>query len=176
MSEQIQIRRYRADDVDAIHEAVIESVAELSRWCLWCHPGYTKPETQAWIDERPRAWDTNDEWAFVITDAHDRFLGSCGLHRIDLRNHCAELGYWVRTSATRQGIATKVTRLLCQYGFGERGLERIEIIVSVDNLASQRVAIKAGGVREGTLRKRIALHDGRHDCAVFSILKQDFCV
>ena len=38
----------------------------------------------------------------------------------------------------------------------------------------QRVAEKVGGVREGVLRERIELNDRRHDCVLYSILKDQF--
>jgi RimJ/RimL family protein N-acetyltransferase len=51
------------------------------------------------------------------------------------------------------------------------GLERIEILAAVGNLASQKVAEKAGGVHEAVLRQRIRLHGRREDCLLFAILK-----
>ncbi len=173
MVGEIRIRRYRPGDVDAVFEAVTSSQAELSRWMPWCHAGYSRDDSAAWVESRPGAWERNDEWSFLIVDAEDRLLGSCGLHRLSLKDGVAELGYWVRTSAARQGVATTATRQLCQWAFDEAGLDRIEILASLENVASQRVAEKAGGVREGILRQRISLHGRRHDCVLYSILQTD---
>lgn len=170
MDRTVQIRRYRSVDVDALYDAVMESHAELSPWMPWCHSAYSRSDTESWVNSRSAAWELNQEWSFLIVDAADRVLGACGIHRIELRNGVAELGYWVRTSATRQGVATSATRQLCEWSFRERGLHRLEILVSAENLSSQRVAQKAGGVREGVLRERILLHGRRHDCELWSIL------
>jgi RimJ/RimL family protein N-acetyltransferase len=70
----------------------------------------------------------------------------------------ANLGYWVRTSETGRGIASKATRLVAQFGFAELGLQRIEILAAVGNVASQRVAEKAGAVRECVARKRLLIN------------------
>ena len=79
-----------------------------------------------------------------------------------------------------------VTGLLLAWGKGdeeafqqlvplvERELHRIEILVAVDNLGSQKVAERAGAVREGILRQRLNSPDRRHDCILFSILKTEF--
>jgi RimJ/RimL family protein N-acetyltransferase len=173
MSNQIHIRRYRPEDVDALAEAVLESRAELSPWMPWCHPEYSRQDAVTWVDSRPQAWEQNQENSFLIVDARDRLLGTCGLHHIDLRNHLGEIGYWVRSSATRQGVATQAVRRLCQWAFEEGGFHRIEIVVSVENRASQRVAEKAGGIREGILRERLLLQGRRHDCVLFSILNRE---
>ena len=174
MNLTIQIRKYRPDDVDALFSAVVASKAELLPWMPWCHEEYSRSDTATWVDGRPTAWDRNDEWSFLIVGNNDAILGSCGIHRLDLKNGVGELGYWVRTDLTQQGIATEATRQLCRWAFSEGQLRRIEILASVENLASQRVAVKAGAVREGILRHRLVLHERPHDCVLFSILKEEF--
>ena len=172
MPLSIHIRRYEPGDIDAIYEAVIESQAELTPWMPWCHAAYSKQETTGWVESRCSAWERNEEWSFVIVDAAGRFLGACGIHRFDLRNETAEVGYWVRTSATGQGIASEATRQLAQWAFRETGLHRLEIIAAVENVPSHRVAEKAGATREGVLRERLLLRGQRHDGVIFSLLRR----
>jgi len=171
MTTDLRIRRYEPRDVEAVYEAVMESRAELAPWMPWCHAEYARQDSAAWVAGRPDAWKRDEEWSFLVVSSEDRLLGSCGIHRLDLRNGVGELGYWVRTSATRRGIATEATRQLCQWAFGEAGLARIEIVASMENVPSQRVAEKAGAVREGVLHGRLLLHGRRHDCVLFSIVK-----
>lgn len=42
----------------------------------------------------------------------------------------------------------------------------------MENLASQRVVIQAGGVYEGTLRERLFVQDQPHDCKLFAVLRE----
>jgi ribosomal-protein-serine acetyltransferase len=84
------------------------------------------------------------------------------------------LGYWVRSSRHKQGIATRATKLLIHYGIKDLKLNRIEILAAVENLASRRTVEKAGGVQEAILRHRIALPDKIHDAVLFSIVPADF--
>ncbi|HUG68127.1 MAG TPA: GNAT family protein [Pirellulaceae bacterium] len=172
MTREIQIRQYHADDVNAIYEAVMESKPQLSPWMPWCHANYSRQDLVTWVEGRPSAWERDESWSFVIVDATRRLLGTCGIHRLDLNNRNGELGYWVRSSATRQGIASQATRKLCEWAFAEKGLHRVEIIMSVENIASQRVAENAGAVREGILRQRLLLNGRRHDAALYSILNE----
>ena len=80
----------------------------------------------------------------------------------------------MRTSATRQGVARSALRQLCEWAFGEKGLRRLEVLSSVENIPSQQVALSSGFVREAVLRERIVLHERPHDCVLFSILKAEF--
>src|SRR5262245_32789118 len=101
------------------------------------------------------------------------FVGGAGLKCIHRVHQFANLGYWVRTSATGRGLATRATRLAARFGFEQLGLHRIEIVVAVDNLASQRVAERAGAVREGVARKRLLIRGESHDAVMYSLVAQD---
>ena len=173
MSNPIQIRRYRPTDVDEIHEAVMESHAELSPWMVWCHDDYSRDDTATWVEGRPDAWKNNQEWGFVIVDENDQFLGTVGIHRLDLLNGVGEAGYWVRTSATGRGVASTALLLLCDWVFAEKNFHRVEILAATDNFGSQKVAQKAGAVREGILRERVHFRGERLDIVLFSILNDD---
>jgi ribosomal-protein-alanine N-acetyltransferase len=55
-----------------------------------------------------------------------------------------EVGYRLLHEAWGQGFATEVARELVRYGFEEVGLDRIIGLTHPDNVASQRVLMKAG--------------------------------
>jgi RimJ/RimL family protein N-acetyltransferase len=50
-------------------------------------------------------------------------------------------------------------------------LNRLEIVAAVENIPSQRVAEKAGAIREGIARSRLFLNGRFHDAAVFSFAR-----
>lgn len=170
----VLLRPYRLSDVNNLYEAARESIAEASVWMAWCHADYSNEESRAWIESRAEAWEKETDYDFVITDAKDGFfLGGCGLNRFDHANRTANIGYWVRTSRTRGGVATAAAQLLVRFGFGDLELNRIEIMVAVDNKASQRVAEKTGAVREGILRSRWIVHEKVYDMVMFSLIPKD---
>lgn len=55
-----------------------------------------------------------------------------------------EVGYRLRYGAWGRGYATEGARALLRYGFDELGLHRIVGVTHPDNVASQRVLVKAG--------------------------------
>jgi RimJ/RimL family protein N-acetyltransferase len=53
-------------------------------------------------------------------------------------------------------------------------INRIEILVAVGNIPSQKTAEKAGATREGILRKRLKIGNEIHDAVIYSFVKADF--
>lgn len=170
----ITLRPYRTEDIDILYNAVRESLNELLPWMPWCHPDYSRNESETWVQERPEQWENGLAYDFTIRDtADDSFLGACGIDKINSSIGMANLGYWMRTGRTKQGTATAATLLLAEFGFEKLSLNRIEIIVAVDNLASRRVAEKSGATREGVLRNRLMIKGAPHDAVMFSLVPED---
>lgn len=170
----VTIRPYRIDDVAALYESAIESRAELAPWMPWCHSEYAIDESRSWVELQVANFAEGNEYNFVVVSSDDRFLGGCGLNLFDRANRRANLGYWLRTSATGNGYATEAVRQLAWWAFESTDFERLEIVVAEGNVASQRVAERAGAVREGVLRARLFLYGVAHDAVVYSFVRRDF--
>ena len=168
------IRPFREEDAYLLYEAVRESVSQVSPWLPWCHQNYSIEESREFIGSRELASQGGEWYSFGIFEKNDgTFLGGVGINFINRVHQLANLGYWVRTSATGSGIATMATRLAARFGFEELGLHRIEIVAAVGNVPSQRVAEKAGAKREGVLRKRLLIHGESLDAVLFSLVLED---
>lgn len=171
----VALRPPADSDVADIYAAVRESLPELLPWMAWSHPDYRRIEAAEWIRSTGQSWANDTEYSFVIHDPADgSFLGTCGLNGLDRLNRWANLGYWVRTGATRRGIATRAATLIADFGFRQLGLDRIEILAATENEPSQRVATKVGAVREGVLRRRLRVGASSYDAAVFSLIRDDW--
>jgi RimJ/RimL family protein N-acetyltransferase len=168
------IRPLRQEDAGALYEAVRESISEVSLWLPWCHQNYSIEETREFIGSRELASQGGEWYSFGIFEKDGGgFLGGVGINFINRTHEMANLGYWVRTAAAGRGVATMATRLAARFGFEELGLHRIEIVAAVGNIASQRVAEKAGAKREGVLRKRLLIHGESLDAMLFSLVPED---
>ncbi|MHB1033680.1 MAG: GNAT family N-acetyltransferase [Pirellulales bacterium] len=170
----VRLRPYRAEDADSHFEAAIESVVAASPWLPWCHAGYTREDSVQWIASREEAWRSDSDYSFAILEyTTGAFLGGCAVNRIDRVNLRANLGYWVRTSRTGRGFATAAARLLARFAFDELGLQRIEILAAVGNVASRRVARKLGAVEECVAKNRLRLAGRQHDAVCFSLIPEN---
>ncbi len=167
----ISLRVPESGDAAAILDAVRESLAELQPWMTWCHPGYGIADALQWAGTRRGAAEAGDAYEFVISDAEGGLLGCCGVNTVNRENRFANLGYWVRTSQTRRGIAAEAVRRLADWAFANTDLQRLEVVVAVGNTASLRVAEKVGALREGTLRSRICVHGAFQDAVMHALLR-----
>jgi ribosomal-protein-serine acetyltransferase len=162
------------EDALDIAEAVRESILELDPWMPWATADYSSADASSWITSCAEALPLGAAFEFVIRAADGALLGSCGLNHIDQDNRRANLGYWVRTTQAGQGIAAAAVRLLVAWTFGHTDLERLEIMPSVRNLRSQRVAEAVGARREGVQRNRLLLHGTFHSAVMYSIVRADW--
>jgi RimJ/RimL family protein N-acetyltransferase len=167
----IALRPYHPDFAPALFEAARESLAAVGPWMPWLHDGYALENARIWTERQQANFASGIEFDFMILDSSDRFLGAIGLNSVDLANPRANLGYWVRTSAQGRGVATEATHLIIEWAFANTPLVRLEVVISVENAASLRVAEKAGAVREGVLRSRILLHGRMHDAVLYAFIK-----
>jgi ribosomal-protein-serine acetyltransferase len=173
MPADVSIRPFREDDADGLYESVRESIDDLIRWMPWCHLEYSISEAREWVETQIAAFKARDEFNFAIITGERHVAGVCGINAINWENRLANLGYWVRSSQVRCGIATRATRLLADWAFQNTELNRLEILVSIRNHPSLRVAAKAGAVWEGVLRGRLQHRGEMHDAVLFSIVRAD---
>jgi ribosomal-protein-serine acetyltransferase len=171
----IVVRTYREDDAPLLFEAVRESIAEVAPWLPWCHENYSIEESREFVRSRQSASQGDEHYSFAVFQKDDpqHLLGGIGLNFINRVHQFGNLGYWARTSAAGQGITSQAARLVAQFGFEQLGLQRIEILAAVPNVASQRVAQKIGALREGVLRKRLLIRGEPQDAILFSLVRED---
>jgi len=170
VSSPIVIRPFTLDDAPALVAAVRESVSELTPWMPWCHPGYSLQDAGTFIKTAMDGLAKRTCFEFAITSG-GAVLGVSGINQLDKANLRANVGYWVRSTAAGRGVATSAVGLMRKWAFASTELVRLEILVAISNLPSQRVAEKAGAVREGVLRRRLLLHGVSHDAVMFSLTR-----
>ncbi len=173
----ITLRPYAVQDIELLHAAVVESLTELVPYMDFAHEGYSVEESTTWVSRRSSEWKDGLAYDFAIVDGQNgKYLGGCGINRFDEGRNVANLGYWVRTSCTRRGVATAAARLLSRFGVEQLGLRPIGLHVALPNRASQRVAEKSGATKEGVLRNGMFVRNLTYDCVVYSFIPQDFGV
>lgn len=170
----IVIRPHEADDIAPMFAAVVESMATVGRWMSWCHPDYSMQDATTWYERAAHAWTVEGDREFGIFDATSgQVLGCVGINQVNRVNLFANMGYWVRSSHERRGIASTAARLASDYAFANLGLARIEIAVLPDNAGSRRVAEKIGARFECIARSRLHFKGETRDAAVYSLVRDD---
>jgi len=166
-AEGITLRPFEERDVSAIARAAQDE--DLHRFIPELPFPYTEGDAAAYVTAT-RSWDERERLARAVVDAASgELLGS-----IDVRlGEVGSIGYWVAPWARGRGVATSALRALSRWALTSAGVERLELTTHPGNLASQRVAEKAGFQREGTLRSQVRFREGRRDSVIFSLLPED---
>jgi RimJ/RimL family protein N-acetyltransferase len=108
---------------------------------------------------------------FAILDAADgSFVGLAAAPKLDREAKTVELGYLVAPEARGRGIASAALWRLTRWAFDELGAVRLELLISVGNDASKRVARRCGYTFEGVLRSLHLKQGVRADTEIWSKL------
>lgn len=158
-------------DADACVAAARESAASVGRWMDWCHAGYTAAEALAWIELTACG---NAEGAMLELGVFDAetglLLGGAGLNQFNRKHSFCNLGYWVRASRQRRGVATRAAAALARHAFERMAFTRVEIVAAQGNDASHAVARRIGAQFECVARNRLVLHGRPVAAAVYSLV------
>ncbi|MGI8411483.1 MAG: GNAT family N-acetyltransferase [Solirubrobacteraceae bacterium] len=162
-----QLRPWRDSDLGALVAACQDP--EIARWTAVPSP-YGETDARAYMLQRYEAVHAGTTAPFAIVDPAGQLLGSVSLLRPAWEHARAEVGYWLAREGRGHGHATRAVRMISAWGFTALALERIELLAATGNLASQRVAARAGFTREGILRSYMRGRDGPQDMVMFGLL------
>lgn len=121
-----------------------------------------------------RSWhaETGAHWA-VARGEGGEVVGRVALRSMTLEEGRAECGYWTAPAARGSGAAPRALAALSLWAFGEIGFHRLDLLHSVANAASCRVAAKAGFAAEGVQRSAALHADGWHDMHLHARINGD---
>jgi RimJ/RimL family protein N-acetyltransferase len=158
----VRLRSFEESDVPAIVAACQDP--EIPRWTSVPSP-YTEADALAWLG-------SDEEETFALVDrTSDELLGSIGVRFFD--GGVAEVGYWVKSEARGRGVATRALRLVSRWALLERDVGRFQLRAEPGNVASQRVAEKAGFVRQGVMQAALEIKGTRRDVVMYSLVRED---
>lgn len=175
-THRLSLQPFRRRDADPLVDAVRASLPELSAWLPWPHPSYGRMDAHRFIRDSMRSWREQRAFDFALRshDAPDTHLGNVSIWHTSRQFRVGEIGYWVRSDVTGQGIATEATAAMLALGFGPLGMHRITLRIAVGNVGSERVAAKLGFTREGVLREVIKVGNRWMDHTLFSLLETEY--
>ena len=119
---------------------------EVSRFILLMPTPYRTEDARKWFEDTRLAWLHSTEKTFVIRDkTSDEFLGVITVHLHD----GGRVGYWLKREARGRGVMTEAVR--AGAGRAQNATRSAHLTLTTDpaNIASQRVAERAGFSRVG---------------------------
>jgi RimJ/RimL family protein N-acetyltransferase len=165
----VTLRPWRDSDAPALAATCDEP--SLARWLPMIPYPYSEADAREFISTQPQR-NAEGSGNLGIFDAETRELrGACGFRGKD--NDRVEFGYWVGLDYRGRGIAPRALRLLTRWAAEALGAKRLQLHADVDNVASHRVAEKAGFTREGVQRSWMEVRGERRDMVSYSLLPEE---
>ena len=92
-------------------------------------------------------------WWAVCSIDNKTFYGAGGLNSLNKEHKKAEIGFWLISDFWGKGIMKEAMPLICNYGFNNLGLHRIEGIVETENVNCKNAMAKLNFQYEGTMKE-----------------------
>jgi RimJ/RimL family protein N-acetyltransferase len=170
--ERVVLRARHESDVPVLQSELYDDVVTRSR----ADSRPWRPITAGSGHSPYAVAEPSDEAAcFSVVELESQELaGEALLWGIDTHNRTAHVGISLRPAFRGRGLGADVLRTLCEYGFAVLGLRRLQIETLTDNAPMVAAAIRAGFVREGTLRRSAWVWGAYADEAVLGLLAEEW--
>lgn len=148
-----QLRQFSDDDLENVFKGLSHPDIIKHYGVSYATLEDTKAQLEFFADlERE---ETGIWWA-ICDIASNAFLGAGGFNNLSKTHRKAEIGFWLLTEHWSKGLMTEVMPVICQYGFENLHLHRIEGFVESDNHLCKKAMDKLDFTLEGTM----------HDCEI----------
>jgi RimJ/RimL family protein N-acetyltransferase len=170
--EHVYLRPAERDDIDLFVRWFAD--AETTRY-LGVRAPFSKAMEERWFETMLERQGKGGYHFVICLLANDRAIGTAGFHHVNEEDGHASFGISIgEKSEWSKGYGTDALRTICDFGFGQLRLERVELDVYDENRRAQRSYEKAGFVVEGTLRHAHYSGGRHHDVVRMSILRDEW--
>lgn len=173
--ERITLKRPKADlkMAETIYSVVNKCRKTFLPWLGWVKYTNSPNDSLEFLQTVDKDWIDNKQFVYAIY-FNSVFIGLISVLNVAWQHKRAEIGYWLDSDYTGQGLMSEAVELIEKELFAN-DFNRIVIHTDVLNVKSARIPQKLGYVHEGILRQDIYSepYNRFRDLNVFSKLKSD---
>lgn len=119
--------------------------------------------------------DANEGINWAMTEkGNDKLISLIGFYRIQNEHYRSEIGYMLLPEYQNKGYITEAIQTLLDFGFTQMGLHTVEAIIDPENIASEKVLLKNGFLKEAHFVENCYFNGKFIDSAHYSILKRNY--
>jgi ribosomal-protein-alanine N-acetyltransferase len=140
-TERLWLRELTLEDVNDLHQAL----GDRQSMRFYPHP-FSRQEVVAWVEWAQRSYAESGRglWGLVLKESGE-LVGDCGLVVQDVDGErLVEVGYHVKASHQRRGLATEAALACRDRAFEAVGVDRLIALIHVENEPSAGVARNLG--------------------------------
>ncbi|MFZ6733898.1 GNAT family N-acetyltransferase [Undibacterium sp. Ji42W] len=164
------LRHVRKEDVTALTDMMNHPDAKgdfLSQELLL--PGAAEKK----FDDESRSKEQSE--TLLIIDENGKMIGRVFHFKTVPYFNSREIGYGMFVKNLHgKGIMTEAVKLLRDYLFSTMLINRLEIHMNTDNIASEKVAVNCGFQKEGVARGAIFTRGKHRDIAMYALLRDEW--
>lgn len=170
-TERLIIRVAKPGDGPMFNEAILDSLETLKPWLGWVTPPPTLEQSEFSCRRAYARYLLNEDlMVFFLLKSDGALVGGSGLHDVDWSLRRFEVGYWGRARFGGQGLMTEGVKALAHYALNTLSANRVFLSTDDDNIASWKLAERAGFHHEGTLKnERFNLSGALRDTRIYSL-------
>ncbi|MRG86010.1 GNAT family N-acetyltransferase [Salinibacillus xinjiangensis] len=170
-SERLFLREFTKSDWIGVHKyASQDIVCQFQPW----GPN-TEKDSKDFVNQVIKDSKQKPRTRFVFAIIYNEIMIGAGEFNIRNFTHkVGEVSYIVNPDYWGKGIATEVSTLLIDFGFGELKLHRIYATCDPRNIGSSKVLEKVGMTKEGIIREDLLIKDGWRDSSLYSVLEHEW--
>ncbi|MFX1401995.1 MAG: GNAT family N-acetyltransferase [Promethearchaeota archaeon] len=134
--------------------------------------GEFEPITQLSMKDLEKEYDGNTEGQWFFIEKKDKT--KIGYIAHFLTKSSRTIGYALLSNERSKGYGSEAVQMMVDYLFLSRNIVRVQAETHPENIASQRILIKAGFQKEGIIRKSFFSRGIWRDTALYSVLKDEW--
>lgn len=173
VDETLQLQPMSLTHAPLLIDLVNRNRAHLKAWLPWVDAMQTAQDFERFIAGAHHREDEGTERSWIILQQGE-VAGRIGIHYINQQNSYGSIGYWLGEEYEGKGLITRACKSIIQYGFGELGLNRLELKCGTGNERSAAIPQRLGFTKEGTLREAEKVGGRFIDLALFSLLRHEW--
>lgn len=176
-TERLLLRQPSMKDIFDIVEGI--GNLEVSRWLLVVPHPYKRKEAIWYVDhikKKAKKKPVTDYAYWLELKETGKVIGGIGLHKVDVFQGKAEVGYWLNAAYHGQGYGSEGLEAILKLVFTRLKLRKLEAEVFVGNPSSGKLLEKYGFKLEGTKRKacRSKATGKVHDAYIYGLLREEY--
>jgi RimJ/RimL family protein N-acetyltransferase len=160
-NDKVRIRPIRLEDWKGHYYHLFDSEARFFLDSEIELPLDEKIAEEQWKNWYGDGFNKNGRIKLAIETLDGKNIGGYNLHAINERNGTFGIGMGIDKEFRRKGYGTAAMKILLDYAFNERRLNKYQSFVIEGNIASETMLIKLGCVKEGVIRGT-TFHNGKY--------------
>ena len=159
-------------DAEAIYALIDDSRDEIAPWLTWANFMKNAEDEEKFLVETMEHFGKGYSLNLIVLYKNQP-AGMISFNRFHKLDNSTEIGYWLATKFVGKGIMQRAVIGMCELGFTEYQVNKIEIHAAVENARSNKVAKRTGFHLDGLIRASELLEDGYHDAYIWTLLKDE---